>query len=729
MKLLSRLIYIAFISTFSLQVFAQTALPTSWDCQPSTLPNGWTTNITSYYTSASYVHSVPNAIKFDATGIYLTINFVDEPDTLIYYLRGASFAGGLFTIQQSINGSVWDSVRTFTDANIPSSSLASAVPFKNLLASGSRFVRFYYTTKSGGNVDVDDITITKHAPGPNASIKIKLNNSLIPNGTLAVVGNAPSTSFTVVNSGTDSVLHVTSANLSGTDAGMFSVSNIPLNVPALDSATFTVNFASTGADGSKKAILSLANSDADNTPYVLNLWGVKGSYATEPTSPAANLNFTNLKSYTFRVNFADGGSVPDRYIVLKKSSPITEVTLDGQTYMKGDYIGNAQVCYEGPAGNFYPANVVANTHYYIKVIAVNGYSGYENYLTSTVASRDTTTLATMMGGYYDGVNFSLPTWWQDLHNLVNAHTTLYYSDYTYYMINEFESRDTVVGGASKKVLTCAYSGENYVYTPPFAFTVYSREHVFCESWMPTYNDAGYSSSAEFSDYHNLMPVDQNKINVYRLNYPLGKVVTVQYQYLNGKKGLDSLGRVVFEPRDEVKGDCARAMFYEILCYDGVSGNDWYLPQIIDTSSIDYGQDEQLLKKWNAQDPPDNYEIARNDFIYSIQFNRNPYIDHPDWANWVGFGVNSSVKENNATKSDIEVFPNPTSGKIRVSTGQMIDATFDLYNQTGVRVFSTPLINSKTLFNIDISELSNGMYFYKVTAKGSMMKSGKLVVIY
>ncbi|MEI6852468.1 MAG: endonuclease, partial [Bacteroidota bacterium] len=545
-----------------------------------------------------------------------------------------------------------------------------------------------------------------------------------PSGT-AVVGNATSVVCKVINTATDSVLHVTAANFSGTNAAMFSVSGVPLNVPPHDSSTFTLHFNATGADGSKTATLSLPNNDIDKTPYVLNLWGVKGCCATEPAYPAAQVNFSYVKSFKFRVNFADSTVAPENYLMLKKTSPITEEPLDGHTYLKGDYIGGAQVAYIGDAGYFYPANVVANTHYYIKIFSYNGYPGYENYLTTHVAAIDTSTLPNMIGTYYDAIDPYSPTLWQDLHNLINTHTTLYYSDYDNYMIDPFESRDTVVSGRSQKALTCAYSGENYVYSEPFAFTVFSREHVFCESWMPTYNDANYTSTPEYADYHNLLPVDQNKVNVYRLNYPLGIVDSVTYQYLNCKKGLDAAGHVVFEPRNSEKGDAARAMFYQILCYDGISSHDWYLPQVIDSSSANYGQDEALLKQWSLQDPPDNFEIARNDNIFYWQLNRNPFIDHPEWVAWFGFGVNSGIGEA-ANNSGFSLYPNPAQGVITLISTQPQEAQFELFDITGALKFSKT-IKAITQSTIDLGTCPNGMFFYRLTEKDGKVSNGKLVI--
>jgi len=724
MKKTKSLLLILLLTFSFFKIQAQTSLPTSWDCSPSTLPVGWTTNITGYYTSASYMHSAPNAAKFDATGIYLTVNFVDEPDTLIYYLRGAFFSGGTFVIQQSVNGTNWATIRTFTDANIPNSSLASATPFKDALSADSRYVRFFYTLKSSGNVAVDDISVTLRPPGPEAKIKIKYNNKFVASGGTIVSGTSNPVQLRVINQGTDSVLNIVSASFTGIDASMFSQSAAPMNINPGDSAIFNVNYTPAGADGTKTAIVSMATNDADQNPYVVNIWAVKGCCASEPTQAASNLNFSYVKSFKFRVNFSDNTLPPDHYLVLKKSSPITEEPFDGQSYRKGEYIGDAQVAYIGAAGYFYPSNVVANNHYYIKLFSFNGFPGYENYLTTTTASADTTTLENMIGTYYDAIDEFSPTLWTDLHTLINNHFPVYYSDYISNLINNYESRDTLVGGKSQKTVTCVYSGENYVYTEPFSFTVFSREHVFCESWMPTYNNANYTALPEYADYHNLQPVNQNKINVYRLNFPLGKVVTVQYQYLEGKKGLDSLNHVVFEPRDKIKGDCARAMFYQILCYDGVNGDDWYLPVVVDSATM-YGQDESLLKKWNTQDPPDNYEIARNDYIFSLQSNRNPFIDHPEWANWFGFGVNSTINTNNS--ADVfSIYPNPCNGEFSIQMGNSKDAILNVFDLKGIELYSASLKNNSAN-SIDLSKLNPGMYLYRISKPEKIIGYGKLII--
>lgn len=706
---------------------AQVSLPTSWDCTAGTLPLYWTTNSSSYYTSSSYYHSPPNALKFDITGAYLMINMADEPDTLKYYLRGASFTGGTFLVQQSPDGISWSNLRIFNEGNIPATSLSGASPFSEHLAVSTRYVRFYYSNKVSGNVCLDDVSISKQPPGPEAEISLVINQVLLQSGQTAVTGNILTIPCLIINSGTDSTLTISGYSFTGTNASMFSASGFPASVSPSDTIPFDLIFAPSGADGTKTATLNITSNDADENPFIINLWAVKGCCATEPTSPPQNLSITDITSYHFKTEFSNGLTPSDRYLVLKKAGTITEAPVDGQTYYKGSWIGNAQVCYYGPAAGFYPSAVVAGTAYQIKVFPVNGYPGYENYLTSNPATALVTTLPNMIGNYYAVLDTSTIDFRTALHNLINPHVVMDYNDYATYLISNFIYRDTVVDGQWRKMVRCAYSNDPYVYSDPFAWTFLSREHNFCQSWMPTYNEPNFTSLPEYSDYHNLIPVNQNDVNSYRNFYPLGEVVDTTYTFRDCLMGDDSLGRRVFEPRDEIKGDAARAMFYMITCYNTISGNQWALPEII--SGLTYGQDQAVLKKWHQQDPPDAYEIAKNDYIYHLQGNRNPFIDSVQWGINMDFTIYAGIESVTADKHFL-VYPNPASQEIFIEyrgneTGQ---ATVELFNHAGykVRFMNINIQGEKTAIPLD--GLADGMYIYRILMNSGESFQGKVVVL-
>lgn len=239
------------------------------------------------------------------------------------------------------------------------------------------------------------------------------------------------------------------------------------------------------------------------------------------------------------------------------------------------------------------------------------------------------------GTYYTGIDTGSATFVTDLHDLIYPHTQISYDNYKTTIIPNYESRDTTGG---QKVVTCVYSGENYVYTAPFAWTTFSREHTFCHSWMPTHPS---ESGPEYSDQHHLFPTNQNNANGRRSNHPLGEVTSISYQYLEGKLGTNSLGQTVYEPRESHKGDAARALLYMAVCYNGVGGNDWtfnYLNTVRLPALSEAAQDVDLLIEWHNQDPPDDWEEARNEYIYSIQGNRNPFVDHPEYVNVIDFNT-------------------------------------------------------------------------------------------
>ncbi len=101
------------------------------------------------------------------------------------------------------------------------------------------------------------------------------------------------------------------------------------------------------------------------------------------------------------------------------------------------------------------------------------------------------------------------------------------------------------------------------------------------------------------------------------------------------------GEWYFEPRDEVKGDVARMLFYMAVRYEGDDGDYIDLEITSDFDSIEdiadhiknsklpYYADLDVLLKWHLDDPVSEWELERNETIYQYQGNRNPFIDHPE----------------------------------------------------------------------------------------------------
>ena len=154
--------------------------------------------------------------------------------------------------------------------------------------------------------------------------------------------------------------------------------------------------------------------------------------------------------------------------------------------------------------------------------------------------------------------------------------------------------------------------------------LWNREH----SWP---NSHGFSSKdyAAYTDLHHLFASEKN-INATRGNKDFNTVS-------NGSS--DSYGNkwnsTFFEPRDEVKGDLARAMFYLVVRYDDPTELDLELSESSTSSSSNKtGQLGVLsvLLEWHLLDPVSDEERLRNEGVYEMQGNRNPFIDYPEWVN-------------------------------------------------------------------------------------------------
>lgn len=157
---------------------------------------------------------------------------------------------------------------------------------------------------------------------------------------------------------------------------------------------------------------------------------------------------------------------------------------------------------------------------------------------------------------------------------------------------------------------------------------WNREHVWAKSrgFGGNPNDVRGPST----DIHHLRPCDRS-VNTARYTKYFDNGGTAHSEAVECKYTSDT-----WEPRDAVKGDVARMMFYMAIRYNGddsfadlelnekASGN-YSLPYIGKLST---------LLEWHKEDKPDAFEIKRNQTIFEIQGNRNPFIDHPEFVDYI-----------------------------------------------------------------------------------------------
>ena len=186
-------------------------------------------------------------------------------------------------------------------------------------------------------------------------------------------------------------------------------------------------------------------------------------------------------------------------------------------------------------------------------------------------------------------------------------------------------------------------------------TDWNREHTFPQSKI---------GSEAAKDNHHIFAAD-NKVNGSRGNKLFGEVATT-----SGNQVKDMFGKLTdnytagnyFYPTAAARGEVARATMY--------------LNTIYDYSVTSNFQSVELMIKWHLENPVTNREIYRNNTVHSLQRNRNPYIDHEEWACSVYGDTNAATRQLcSAVAVDPESMTiSPTSGTINVGSTLALNAT-------------------------------------------------------
>ncbi|OIW18713.1 hypothetical protein TanjilG_13465 [Lupinus angustifolius] len=162
---------------------------------------------------------------------------------------------------------------------------------------------------------------------------------------------------------------------------------------------------------------------------------------------------------------------------------------------------------------------------------------------------------------------------------------------------------------------------------------WNREHL----WPRSY---GLTNGPSLTDLHNIRPADVN-VNSSRGNKYYGECNTSLTRCLrpaNKEAALDTeTDKESWAPPMQVRGDIARALMYMAVCYGFQQPGGSLGLRLSDTPNVEKREMGLLstLLKWNEIDPPSKEEKLRNERICKIyQHNRNPFVDHPEYANLI-----------------------------------------------------------------------------------------------
>jgi endonuclease I len=315
-------------------------------------------------------------------------------------------------------------------------------------------------------------------------------------------------------------------------------------------------------------------------------------------------------------------------------------------------------------------------------------------------------------GYYDPAAGKTGTALQAaLHGIIDNHTQVAYSAlYFHFQSTDKKSDNTVwdmysdiPGGTPPYVYQYSsgdecgnYNGEG---------DCYNREHSWPNSWF------GGEVYPMYSDLFHLYPTD-GYVNNRRSNYPFGEVGSATWTSLNGSKVGNCIAAgytgTVFEPIDEYKGDFARTYFYMSVRYYTEDSSWPGSPQANGAQLTPWALD--MMQQWHTQDPVSSKETSRNNAVYQVQHNRNPFIDHPEFAGEIWGWPVGIPAEQTAVKT-LLIYPNPADDvcKLDIPEGISRDAwRFHAATLTGKRITLGYTQSGNTL-NIDVTSLPGGVY--------------------
>ncbi len=326
------------------------------------------------------------------------------------------------------------------------------------------------------------------------------------------------------------------------------------------------------------------------------------------------------------------------------------------------------------------------------------------FLLITILTLGNLSFSQIPSGYYDGTEGLNGLQLKSvLHNIIDEHW-----EYSYNDLRDFILKETDEDPNNSNNVILLYTGRSQAKsTFGGGANNWNREHV----WAKSHGNFGNNPPCG-TDAHHIRPTDVS-VNSDRghLDFNNGGTAIYDMGYLAGYR----INNVSWEPTDEVKGDVARMIFYMAVRYEGDNGEpDLEVVDYVNTyPNPKHGKLSTLLE-WNIADPPDDFEKNRNEIVYDYQENRNPFIDHPEFATliWDPF---SSVDEFPTDNKKIFLYPSPAQHYcyINVSTSlNEIQSSFTVFDVSG-KTLDIPYTNEGNKLRLDISNISKGIYFVKI----------------
>jgi endonuclease I len=317
----------------------------------------------------------------------------------------------------------------------------------------------------------------------------------------------------------------------------------------------------------------------------------------------------------------------------------------------------------------------------------------------------------------------------ELNQIIKNHTEFTYTSSSTDVWDILKHTDKDTANANNVILL--YSGRSVNAAQEYSSGAgWNREHV----WAKSRGDFG-TSKGPGTDVHHLRPCDisvNSSRNNRNLDTCINCVDVIDNGFNTGSKRDVNLW--TFEPPDDVKGDVARMIFYMSIRYEG-EGSE---PDLELTNKFLTQTDKNPLQArlntlihWNRIDSVSNWERNRNNIIDSFyQHNRNPFIDHPELAEYLwgdskgaiwmpelsDTSIGAGIFKYRSQK--IRTYPNPSKSEITIDLGGLKrSVNLSLTNALG-QVLLTKNYNLTDLINLELN-VPKGLYFLQLESNGEV----------
>ena len=525
------------------------------------------------------------------------------------------------------------------------------------------------TLSSGGQTVKVNLKASVSGGSSSSAFTSPTNNSTVDFGSTAV-NKSVVQSVNVKGTG---VSGATNVAIKGTGFTANTTSLTASKVNSASGATVQVTFKPTTA-GSKTGTLTLTNGA---TVITVNLKGSGTSSGGTTTSASYS---SPAAGSTLDFNTVTANKTATNTIVVKGSglTAATTVTVSGNGFSTGSTTLSAakvnsatgaqlQINFKASATGTYSGTVKLTSGSLSRSVTLKASIGSSTGTGSqgTVTPSDPgssnpdpgVSTGNEPAGYYSTAEGKCGTaLLTALKNKVNPHTSVSYAK----LWTSFKTTDTYPNGK----IWDMYSSKQFTYSTDQCGNYtrvgdcYNREHSFPKSWFK-------EATPMYTDLFHVIPTD-GFVNNQRGNNPFGVCANGTYVSPNGSvKARGKLGKstyagytgTVWEPDDEFKGDFARSYFYMVTAYnDKVSG--WSSPMLSGSGFSSWAL--SMLLQWNELDPVSQKELDRQEAVYAIQKNRNPFIDHPELAAHI-WGAKKTTAWSASAAAASTTISKPTNG--------------------------------------------------------------------